>query len=411
MGAGGAMSLGLPPNAVYGGIFAGAWAGGYLLLRADVHRRRLRTSPLLLAVCLGALGLALATLLPASFTWHGGLAGGMIAALLLAQIHRAPALVFLDLGAAAAALALAVGLTASGLYRHNAAYLVGGLASLAIFDWLWHEGRYAVQWQRPRGIVLGEYLVLGSLAHFLTDFLRSDRDGLSASQIASLVSMAAGAVLLGVVVPRFLRGREEHRILSDVAAHGEALQPEYTPPTPECPRPELWKMYDSMTAEAEVLDFLKALVTTLKPNLVVETGTFMGVSTIAIAEGLKQNGFGRVITVEFDPKVFAKAKERIDASGLGAWVEYRNQSSLEMRVEGQIDLLFSDSDPQIRESEVRHFLPQVSANGLILIHDASSHYKVVREAALRLEREGLISVVLVPTPRGLVIAQKREGRQ
>jgi hypothetical protein len=35
----------------------------------------------------------------------------------------------------------------------------------------------------------------------------------------------------------------------------------------------------------------------------------------------------------------------------------------------------------------------------------------VREAALRLESEGLVSVVLLPTPRGLVIAQKREGRK
>ena len=30
--------------------------------------------------------------------------------------------------------------------------------------------------------------------------------------------------------------------------------------------------------------------------------------------------------------------------------------------------------------------------------------------ALKLEAEGLISVILLPTPRGLVVAQKREGR-
>ena len=30
-------------------------------------------------------------------------------------------------------------------------------------------------------------------------------------------------------------------------------------------------MYDSMTAEVEVLEFLRTLITTLKPNLVVET--------------------------------------------------------------------------------------------------------------------------------------------
>jgi hypothetical protein len=37
--------------------------------------------------------------------------------------------------------------------------------------------------------------------------------------------------------------------------------------------------------------------------------------------------------------------------------------------------------------------------------------KIVRDAALKLEQEGLISVVLLPTPRGLVMAQKRQGRK
>jgi hypothetical protein len=44
----------------------------------------------------------------------------------------------------------------------------------------------------------------------------------------------------------------------------------------------------------------------------------------------------------------------------------------------------------------------------VLMHDASSHLRTVRDAALRLEAEGLLSVVLLPTPRGLVIAQKRD---
>jgi predicted O-methyltransferase YrrM len=126
---------------------------------------------------------------------------------------------------------------------------------------------------------------------------------------------------------------------------------------------------------------------------------------------LKQNGFGRIITCEYDAKVFAAAKERFAKSGLSEWIDARNESSLEMKVAGRIDLLFCDSDAPIRGQEVRHFLPQVNPYGLILMHDASSAMKIVREAALQLEQEGLISVVLLPTPRGLVVAQKREGRR
>jgi predicted O-methyltransferase YrrM len=209
----------------------------------------------------------------------------------------------------------------------------------------------------------------------------------------------------------FKKEKREHRIVRQFQERGgDELKPEYHRATPECPHPERWHMYDGMTAEVEVLEFLRTLITTLKPQLVVETGTFMGVSTIWMAEGMKQNGFGKIITCEFDPTVFASAKARIEASGLGSWVEYRNESSLEMKIDGRIDLLFTDSDLDVREAEVRKFLPQMNPYGVILMHDASSHLKTVRDAAKKLEDEGLISVVLLPTPRGLVIAQKRAGR-
>src|SRR5438270_6399590 len=204
--------------------------------------------------------------------------------------------------------------------------------------------------------------------------------------------------------------KNEHKIIRETARRGgDALQPEYHRATPECPNPERWSMFDSMTAEVEVREFLRTTVTTIKPELVVETGTFSGISTLWIAEGLKANGRGKVITCEFDPVVYANAKTRIENSGVAEWIELRNQSSLEMNVEGTIDLFFSDSDLPIREQEVRRFLPQISPYGLILMHDASSHLKLVREAALKLEAEGLISVVLLRPPRGLVVAEKQYG--
>jgi len=209
----------------------------------------------------------------------------------------------------------------------------------------------------------------------------------------------------------FRKEKQEHRIMREAAARVGAIVPEYHRPTPECPHPERWSMYDSMTAEVEVLEFLRTLVTTIKPTVVVETGTFLAASTLIIAEALRMNGFGRIVSCEADPKVFAAAKEKIDASPFRDLIDLRNESSLEMKIDGTIDLFFSDSDMPIREQEVRRYLPQISSFGLILMHDASSHLKHVREAALKLEREGLISVVLLPTPRGLVVAQKREGRR
>lgn len=281
---------------------------------------------------------------------------------------------------------------------------------------LWAEGRRQVQLQRPAGLVCGEFLVLGGayLALLSLVFREALPSGLLPSaatlRILALLAIAAGGILIAFVVPPFVKGREEHRILERIADQGEFLQSEWIPPTAECAHPERWQMLDPQSAEIEVLDLLEALIKAVKPQLIVETGTFIGHSAIRMGRALKANGFGRIITIEYDPTVFHKAKQLIDASGLNGWIEYRNASSLETKIDEPIDLLYSDSDLSIREQEVRRFLPQIAPRGLVLIHDASSHFKVVREAALRLESEGLLSVVLMSTPRGLCIAQKREFR-
>ena len=204
--------------------------------------------------------------------------------------------------------------------------------------------------------------------------------------------------------------KQEHKIMLQAERAGGALLPEYHRATPECPHPERWHMYDSMTAEVEVLEFLRALVTTLKPELIVETGSFLGVSTLWMAEGLAANGFGKIVSCEFDSHVFAEAQKKVAASPFAGIIELRNESSLEMKVEGTIDIFFADSDVDIRAAEVKRFLPQIRSTGLIMMHDASSHMKTVRNAAFALEAEGLVSCLFLPTPRGLVLAQKRAGR-
>ncbi len=373
------------------------------------------------------------------FAWFGGFLGGFAAMLLLGRRGKLPLLEFLDACSPAAAFGYAIGrigcfLSGDGDYgkptslpwgmsfpngvmptteRVHPAPLYELLVWCAIGAFLWHMGTKALKGPKAKGEIFCNYLILTGLARFLVEIIRIDPPwifGMSNAQVASLASSLAGAVLLWRVKSQFHTLKKEHRIVEHISSRGDVLQPEYHRPTPECPHPERWHMYDSMSAEVEVLDFLKTLVTTTKPELVVETGTFSGLSTLRIAEGLKQNGVGRVITCEWDKKVYEAAKKRFAESGLGKWIEARNESSLEMKVDGRIDMLFCDSDVPLREQEVRRFLPQISPYGLILMHDASSAMKSVREGALRLEAEGLISVLLLPTPRGLVLAQKREGR-
>jgi predicted O-methyltransferase YrrM/prolipoprotein diacylglyceryltransferase len=415
------------------------------VLRADFKRRTWPFNPyriVAIAILAGVAGKALFLLLTASRgflgeplvtvltpagampetapAWYAGFLCCVAALAALAWRAKIPALEFLDSCAPAAAAGAA--LVFLGYLLAGFASRVTGvrplataefLASAAIAAFLWWMGVRAVRGPKAKGEIFCNYLVLTGLARFVFHFIAARQRnsfGLSGVQAANAIMFFAGVALLWRVKARFHALKQEHRILDHIAARGDILQSEYHRPTPECPHPERWHMYDSMSAEAEVLDFLKSVVTTIKPELVVETGTFTGLSTLRIAEGLRENGFGRVVTCEYDAKVFAAAQKRFAGSDLGAWIDARNASSLELEVPGRIDLLFCDSDGAIREREVRRFLPQMNPHGLIVMHDASSTMKVVRQAALRLEAEGLLSVLLLPTPRGLVLAQKREGR-
>jgi prolipoprotein diacylglyceryl transferase len=428
------------------------------ILDAEFKRRKFRADAFLIIGVAGLAGIAGARLYhvlesPAEFfadpwpyifsrvgfAWFGGFLGGFAALALLARNAKIPLLEFLDACSPAAAAGYAIGrigclLSGDGDYgmptklpwgmsfpngivptteRVHPTPLYEFFIWLAIAAFLWHMGTKALRGPKAKGEIFCNYLILTGVARFLIEFIRINPRsffGLSNAQTASVVSILLGAVLLWRIKGQFHALKKEHRIVEHIVSRGDVLQQEYHKPTPECAHPERWRMYDSMSAEVEVLDFLKTLVMTVKPDLVVETGTFSGLSTLHIADGLKANGFGRVITCEYDPKVFASAQKRFASSGLDDWIEARNESSLEMKVDGRIDLLFCDSDAPLREQEVRRFLPQMNPHGLIVMHDASSAMKTVREAALKLESEGLLSVLLLPTPRGLVLAQKKEGR-
>jgi prolipoprotein diacylglyceryl transferase len=428
------------------------------ILDADFKRRKLQADAFLIIGVAGLAGIAGARLYhvlqsPAEFfrdpwpyifsrvgfAWFGGFLGGFVALIFLARNAKIPLLEFLDACSPAAAAGYAIGrigcfLSGDGDYgiptklpwgmsfpngivptteRVHPTPLYEFFIWLAIAAFLWRMGTKALRGPKAKGEIFFNYLILTGVARFLIEFIRINPRsffGLSNAQAASVASILLGAVLLWRIKSQFHALKKEHRIVEHIASRGDIVQPEYHKPTPECPHPERWHMYDSMSAEVEVLDFLKALVTAIKPELVVETGTFSGLSTLRIAEGLKTNGFGRVITCEYDPKVFASAQKRFASSELAKWIDPRNESSLEMKVDGRIDLLFCDSDAPLREREVRRFLPQMNPHGLLVMHDASSAMKTVREAALKLEGEGLLSVLLLPTPRGLVLAQKKEGR-
>jgi predicted O-methyltransferase YrrM len=124
-----------------------------------------------------------------------------------------------------------------------------------------------------------------------------------------------------------------------------------------------------------------ALFCSLDPKrtdlVVIETGTHRGLSTLVMAQALKDLGAQtKVETVETNPELLAAAKENVTAGGLSSHVEFHSGdsltflSSLAERVD-HIDFIFLDDD-HTREhvvAELEIVCPKVKARHGIVYFD------------------------------------------
>lgn len=166
-------------------------------------------------------------------------------------------------------------------------------------------------------------------------------------------------------------------------------------PTRDCPNPEKWTAICSDTCENEVLDFLRVLVHTIKPSYIVETGTCFGWSARAMALMMWE---GKIDTCDPENKL---------TDTLPRNVRYHQCKSLDFIPSGNIDLLFLDSDLNVRVREYFHFKPYLSARAVIVLHDVGdTHSEFKTQVLSQLQNE--LDMVLLPTPRGLLIGRPKQ---
>jgi len=178
--------------------------------------------------------------------------------------------------------------------------------------------------------------------------------------------------------------------------------PECTGPSNNCRYPELFTMQDRVSSETEVILFLGALTRLIKPRYILETGTHKGSSTIAFAEALRKNGFGRMDTIEIDDAMAEKASLMFSEYP----VTVCKQDSLAFVPTDKIDLLYLDSKREVRGLEFEHFYKYLNHKAMIIWHDSSyreaNHF--VFDAIEDLYARKVIDRLLMPTPRGLTIS-------
>jgi caffeoyl-CoA O-methyltransferase len=139
----------------------------------------------------------------------------------------------------------------------------------------------------------------------------------------------------------------------------------------------------SMLSGPVVGRLLELLVHATRARLVLEIGTFAGLSALAMASGLAPGG--RVITCEIDPTRAEFARARFVAAGLADRIELRLGPAIETidSLAGPFDLVFIDADKTGYSAYYEAVLPKLSAHGLIVVDNTLRSGTILASASDR----------------------------
>lgn len=127
--------------------------------------------------------------------------------------------------------------------------------------------------------------------------------------------------------------------------------------------------------------FLSMISKLVKPEIIVEVGTYTGYSCLCLAEGLKKNG--KIITIEKDEEFASIAKKFFDRSN------YKEKISLLIEdatiaienISEKIDLAFIDADKVNYTKYYDMLFPKLKIGGLIVADNVLWSGKVTKKVS------------------------------
>lgn len=113
--------------------------------------------------------------------------------------------------------------------------------------------------------------------------------------------------------------------------------------------------------------FLRMMVRTLDARRVLELGTFTGYSTLAMAEGLRDDG--EIITCDINPETTAIARQYWDQSPHGHKITLKLGPALRtiQSLDGPLDLVFIDADKENYTAYWEACVPKLRRGGVVLV--------------------------------------------
>ncbi len=194
------------------------------------------------------------------------------------------------------------------------------------------------------------------------------------------------------------------------------------------PESELLKMINRET-HAQVLmprmlsghvqgRFLAMISQFIRPNYVLEIGTYTGYSAICLAEGLEPDG--KLITLDVNEELESRVRGYFHQSGLEAKIDYRigDASKIIPSLDFMFDLVFIDADKENYATYYDLVFDKVNSGGVILADNVLWSGKVTQakidkdtraliEFNKKVNLDARVENLLLPLRDGIMMIRKK----
>jgi predicted O-methyltransferase YrrM len=128
--------------------------------------------------------------------------------------------------------------------------------------------------------------------------------------------------------------------------------------------------------QGRVLSMLSKLI---RPNAILEIGTYTGYATLCLCEGLQENGITHTIDIKEELMDFQR--KYFDASRWGNQIVQHLGEALDIipQLDTKFDLVFIDADKENYINYYNMILPKMNKGGIILSDNVLWSGKVVQE--------------------------------
>lgn len=168
--------------------------------------------------------------------------------------------------------------------------------------------------------------------------------------------------------------------------------------------------------QGRVLSMISQL---LKPELILEIGTYTGYSALCLAEGLAPEG--KLITIDVNEELESRVRGYFEASAYATQIDYRigNAAQIIPTLKETFDLIFIDADKQQYPLYYEQALDKLNQGGFILIDNVLWSGKVLdakhqdkdstllRELNIKISQDERVEKVLLPIRDGLYLIRKK----